>query len=41
MLKEYKAPSIEIIEVLDVVSASGDTVVDSGSFGFVDGGMLG
>ena len=40
MLKEYKAPRIDMIDVLDVISASGD-VVDSGSFGFIDGGILG
>ena len=41
MLKEYKTPRIDMIEVLDVISASGDVVVDSGSFGFIDGGILG
>ena len=45
MLREYKAPKIEMIELVDVVLASGDVGGSDGgygdSFGFVDGGILG
>ena len=53
MLREYKAPKIDIIEPVDVILASADvggsdgdngSGGDSGSgdsFGFVDGGILG
>ena len=53
MLREYKAPKIDMIEPVDVILASADvggsdgdggSGSDSGSgdsFGFVDGGILG
>ena len=45
MLREYKAPKIEMIELVDVVLASGNAGGNDGgsgdSLGFVDGGILG
>ena len=45
MLREYKAPKIDMIEPTDVILASADVGGSDGgngdSFGFVDGGMLG
>ena len=41
MLKEYRTPEIEVVVFADIISASGDIVLDVGSSGIIDGGILG
>ena len=41
MLGKYEAPEIEIIVIADIISASGNAIIDSDSSGIIDGGILG
>lgn len=41
MLKEYRTPEIEVVTISDIISASGDNILDGGSNGIIDGGILG
>ena len=39
MLKEYRAPEIEVVAIADIISASGDGIIGGGTSGGVSGGV--
>ena len=41
MLKEYRAPEIEVVVISAIITASGDNITDGGISGIIDGGILG